>query len=85
MSEEFGHPWFSMVVEYKNCLDHLKIGNKGMKEDNYLLPPSIMNVQDGRHCISHNPLVGIGLLLRVSGTKVTSHNLTSSFLHPLCM
>jgi len=56
MSEEFDHPWFSMVVEYKNCLDHLKIRNKGIKVDN-LFSPSIMSVQDGRHCISHNPVV----------------------------
>lgn len=56
MSEEFDHPWFSMVVEYKNCLDHLKIRNKGIKVDN-LFSLSIMSVQDGRHCVSHNPLV----------------------------
>lgn len=27
MSEEFGHPWLPMVIEYKDRLDHL---NKGI-------------------------------------------------------
>ena len=32
MSEEFGHPWLPMVIEYKDRLDHL---NKGIQKPKY--------------------------------------------------
>ena len=52
MSEKLAHPWLSMVVEYKDCLDHFKIGKYITKNTQHSILPS---VQDGGYYTSHNP------------------------------